>query len=254
QNSVDYAELGVATSGVTLFRLMGGSLGTAIFGAIFAAGLVRNLDRMLPLRVERGLAAGGGAGLSPGMIAALDPALRTIYVDAFTASLSTVFLVAVGIAVVGFILTWFVPERQLRESIAAVAGDIGKEAEEVFPMPTDADSVRRLERALSLLATRDVKREYIRRVVERADVELTPYEAWLLVRLEQHPTATPQWLERRYGVDVERVAATEVALRGRGMVEGEIGVGRRLSDEGCRVLGELVRARREHLRAVLAEW
>lgn len=37
QNDVDYSELGVATSGVTLFRSIGGSLGTAVFGAIFAA-------------------------------------------------------------------------------------------------------------------------------------------------------------------------------------------------------------------------
>ena len=254
QNSVDYSELGVATSGVTLFRLIGGSLGTAVFGAIFAAGLARHLERMLPPGLGSGMATDGGAGLSPGMIAALEPGLRTIYINAFTASLRTVFLVAVVIALVGFVLTWFVPERPLRESIAAVAGDVGKEAEEVFPMPSDADSVRRLERALSLLATRDVKRDYIRRVVERAGVDLTPYEAWLLVRLDQHPGATPQWLERRYGADAGRIEATEAALRTRGMVEGEPGAGRQLTREGCRLLGELVRARREHLRAVLAEW
>jgi hypothetical protein len=39
------------------------------------------------------------------------------------------------VALVGFGLTFFVPERPLRESVAAVAGDVGKEVEEVFPMP-----------------------------------------------------------------------------------------------------------------------
>jgi hypothetical protein len=39
QNDTDYRDLGVATSGATLFRLIGGSLGTAILGAIFAARL-----------------------------------------------------------------------------------------------------------------------------------------------------------------------------------------------------------------------
>jgi len=39
QNAVDYRELGVATSGATLFRGIGGSIGVALFGAIFAAGL-----------------------------------------------------------------------------------------------------------------------------------------------------------------------------------------------------------------------
>ena len=36
QNSVDYKELGVATSASTFFRMIGGSFGTAVFGAIYA--------------------------------------------------------------------------------------------------------------------------------------------------------------------------------------------------------------------------
>ena len=43
QNAVDYAELGVATSGATLFRSMGGSLGTAVLGAIFTNRLTDEL-------------------------------------------------------------------------------------------------------------------------------------------------------------------------------------------------------------------
>ena len=39
QNAVDYEQLGVATSGATLFRSIGGSLGTAILGAIFSTRL-----------------------------------------------------------------------------------------------------------------------------------------------------------------------------------------------------------------------
>ena len=36
QNAVDYQDLGVATSGATLFRSIGGSVGTAILGSIFS--------------------------------------------------------------------------------------------------------------------------------------------------------------------------------------------------------------------------
>ena len=43
QNGVPHSELGVATSGATFFRSIGGSFGTAIFGAIFANVLVGNL-------------------------------------------------------------------------------------------------------------------------------------------------------------------------------------------------------------------
>ena len=48
QNSVPYAQLGIATSSATLFRSIGGSLGTAILGAIFANRLAHELASQLP--------------------------------------------------------------------------------------------------------------------------------------------------------------------------------------------------------------
>jgi EmrB/QacA subfamily drug resistance transporter len=48
QNSVDYKDLGVASSGSTLFRQVGGSIGVAIFGAIFANRLAHDLAARLP--------------------------------------------------------------------------------------------------------------------------------------------------------------------------------------------------------------
>lgn len=48
QNAVDYRQLGVATSGATLFRSIGGAVGTAVFGAIFSNRLRVNLQRYLP--------------------------------------------------------------------------------------------------------------------------------------------------------------------------------------------------------------
>ena len=61
QNAVPYEQLGVATSGATLFRSMGGSLGTAVLGAIFTGRLTAELSRVA--------AAGGGErhrGRQPG--------------------------------------------------------------------------------------------------------------------------------------------------------------------------------------------
>ena len=48
QNSVDYSQLGVATSGASLFRSMGGSIGTPIFGAILTSNLTSNLHAAFP--------------------------------------------------------------------------------------------------------------------------------------------------------------------------------------------------------------
>src|SRR5436305_7020138 len=59
QNAVEYRDLGVATSGATLFRLIGGSFGTAILGAIFAARLTASLARALPAGAAGGPLSGG---------------------------------------------------------------------------------------------------------------------------------------------------------------------------------------------------
>src|SRR3954463_16801327 len=55
QNSVAYEQLGVATSGATLFRSIGGSLGTAILGAVFSNKLAHALAGSLPAGATRGL-------------------------------------------------------------------------------------------------------------------------------------------------------------------------------------------------------
>ena len=48
QNSVDHSVLGVATSGSTMFRQIGGSIGVALFGTIFANRLHVELAARLP--------------------------------------------------------------------------------------------------------------------------------------------------------------------------------------------------------------
>jgi hypothetical protein len=62
QNAVPYAQLGIATSSATLFRSIGGSLGTALLGAIFSNRLADELASRLPAR-----AAGGGRLASAGV-------------------------------------------------------------------------------------------------------------------------------------------------------------------------------------------
>ena len=87
QNAVDYADLGVATSGATLFRSIGGSLGTSILGAIFANRLRNELASLLPAGAASRV--GAGAQVNPKQIDALPPPLRASYLHAFTNSLNT---------------------------------------------------------------------------------------------------------------------------------------------------------------------
>ena len=137
QNAVEYGDLGVATSGATLFRLIGGSVGTAALGAIFASRLHANLARSLPAGTD--VAGSAGMNVSPQAILALPPDVRAIYSQGFTAALNNIFLVATVIGVIGFLIVWFLPETPLRETVAARAKDVGDEMGEVFPMPSDLD-------------------------------------------------------------------------------------------------------------------
>src|SRR5690606_21594430 len=121
----------------------------------------------------------------------------------------------------GFALTWFVPERRLRKTIAAVADDVGREVEELFPMPTDATSLFRLERSLSLLASRDTTRNYIERVVDRSGVDVSPLAAWLLVRSEERSHVERLTPLGEAAIDASRVrtAAHELVDKGLAVFE-----------------------------------
>jgi EmrB/QacA subfamily drug resistance transporter len=108
QNAVDFRDLGVATSGTSLFRSIGGSVGVAAFGAIFTAGLATDVIGRLPAGARL------PAAIGPAAIRALPQAARLLYRDAFTAALHPVFVSAACVAALGFALTWFLREIPLR--------------------------------------------------------------------------------------------------------------------------------------------
>ena len=251
QNAVDYADLGAATSGATLFRLVGGSLGTAVLGAIFAVRLAHALARVLPGSAR----VSGHGALNPETMSQLSPPLRAMYVQAFTTALGTVFVVATGVALVGFVLTWLMPERPLRQTVAAASasGELG----EAFAMPVDSLSEGYVLRGLAALADRDVQRQHIVRIIERAGVDLGPVTAWLLVQLDR-ATADPDALGKSRGISAEEVRAALAELRGRGLVAESLGDGGSrhwsLTDAGCETMRKLVAARRAHLAELFAEW
>ncbi|HEX8368269.1 MAG TPA: MFS transporter [Pyrinomonadaceae bacterium] len=256
QNDVDYSELGVATSGVTLFRSIGGSLGTAVFGAIFAAELGRNLARLMPAASE---AQSLGVGVSTESLMNMSPAAREAYLQAFTGSLATVFLVAAGITLVGFLLSWLLPEKPLRQTLAVAEKDIGGEMGQAFAMPTETDSEPHLLRGLAVFADRDVRRRYIESIVKRAEVNLTAAAAWLLVKIEREPEIDLNALSRKHTVEMSRLeSGIDELLRENLIAEEAAGKnGRRkfeISDEGCAMLNRLVIARRESLAEVYQDW
>jgi DNA-binding MarR family transcriptional regulator len=241
QNAVDYKFLGVATSGSTMFRSIGGSIGVSLFGAIFTNRLHTELAQRLPPSAHL------PSTTSPAAIHALPPGVRDAYAHALTAALSPVFFVAAVISSVAFVLALLLPDVALRQTSAAEG--IG----ESFATPTHADSERELERVLSVIARRDQRWRAYEEWVNRAGVSLDPTEAWLLARTGERAPASVQQIAEATGVDAEAVRRTMERLEQQGLVatrEGQY----QLTAEGRRVFEALVAVRRATLEELVRDW
>jgi EmrB/QacA subfamily drug resistance transporter len=108
QNAVRPQEMGVATSGSTMFRQIGGSIGVSVFGAIFANRLRVELASRLPHNIHIPRAT------NPQVIKHLPAAAHSAYVHSFAAALHPVFLTAAVISAFAFALTWLLREVPLR--------------------------------------------------------------------------------------------------------------------------------------------
>jgi DNA-binding MarR family transcriptional regulator len=241
QNAVDYKYLGVVTSGSTLFRSIGGSIGVSVFGAIFANQLTSNLAGKLPPGTPAPTAA------NPAAVKRLPPAVHDVYVTAVTASLRPIFLAAAGAAAVGFALAWLLREIPLRTT--AQADGIG----EGFASPRDNDAIREIERALSLLASREHRWELYQRLAARAGVDLPPPQLWLLARLGERVPVSEQQLLDQPPVDGGRVAAALGQLLEQSLVRSQDGL-ITLTASGREAYERLVAARCAGLREHLAGW
>jgi EmrB/QacA subfamily drug resistance transporter len=146
QNAVPYRLLGVATSGSTLFRQIGGSIGVAAFGAIFANELRHQLASRLPFGAHIPTAA------NPAIVKRLPPAIHAPYVASVAASLRPVFIAAAGFTFFAFLLTWLLREIPLRQTTPAETV-----AESIAP-PSDDDPQHELERIASRTAVAERRR------------------------------------------------------------------------------------------------
>ena len=110
-------ELGVATSGATFFRSIGGSFGVAIFGAIFSNALVGNLVRHLgTAKLPTGLSS---SSVTPAILDKLPPAVHHGVSAAYAESIQTVFVIAAPIGLIAFLASWFIPQVELRRGVGA---------------------------------------------------------------------------------------------------------------------------------------
>ncbi len=246
QNAVDYADLGVATSGATLFRSIGGSVGTAVLGSIFSNRLASELSAALP--AGAGSRVSGTVAGNPATLDRLPARVHTAYVTAFTHALSTVFEVAAGVAVFAFLLSWMLEQRQLRDTVAAGTG-VG----ESFAVPKHTDSLAEASRALSSVVGRGERRRLVGEIVARAGVELTPAAAWLIVRLSENPASDVEALSQQFDIPVAVGAAALDELKERGLLLDADGV-RKVTPAGQDTAERLVEERRATVARLCEHW
>ena len=240
QNAVPYELLGVATSGSTLFRQIGGSIGVSIFGAIFANRLAAELADRLPSGVQAPTA------VNPAAVRQLPDAVHQPFVEAFTAALQPVFLAATGFAIAAFLLTWLLREVPLRATTPAEG--IG----ESFASPHEDRSDLELERIVSAVAGGKTRSEIYGRIVAASGVDLTSPEAWLLCCIAIGTRVDGLGPPR--AADPEKVALLTARLLQRGYLTVEL-AGERIepSQTGAAAYEKLVEAGRTELTRLVTD-
>lgn len=109
QNSVRPADLGTATSANNYFRQIGGSVGAAVFGTLFAG----RLADALAVRLPSGAGLPDPESITPQLVHAMEPALRDSYIQAYADAMPRIFLYLVPVLVLGLFLAFFLKEKPL---------------------------------------------------------------------------------------------------------------------------------------------
>jgi EmrB/QacA subfamily drug resistance transporter len=256
QNAVSYQALGVATSSATFFRMIGGSFGTAVFGAIYAIVFNHTIAPTLA-RVPSALLR----NFSP---QALDPALLeklkstaaglffyTKYVDSVTHAVQVVFEVAIPICFFSFLLSFLLPEVALRKTVQTV--DQG----EIQGAPQTRSSLEEIQLALERLSSRENRGELYRTLATRAGIDLPPRSVWLLYRLAENPATTVADLSDQLKIDSALIEPGVEGLVAAGMIEERprgTAVDLHLTPSGDAALEKLTEARRNGLTELLEGW
>ncbi|MFI1221002.1 MULTISPECIES: DHA2 family efflux MFS transporter permease subunit [unclassified Streptomyces] len=248
QNSVSYQDLGVATSGATFFRSIGAAFGVAIFGTIFANRLRGQLsDALSGQSLPPGVDANRLAA-DPRAIGQLPADLRPSVLSAYSTSITDVFLYAAPVVLLAFVLAWFLREDKLRGSVTAP-----DTSQTLASNPVERSSYDECARALSVLATREGRREIYEKITARAGYDLLPAASWLLLRIKRHGTVEPARLAETAPVPLHVITDAARQVEERGLARRE-GLQMILTDTGAEAVVRLSQAREDSLAELLGDW
>ncbi|WP_371773372.1 DHA2 family efflux MFS transporter permease subunit [Streptomyces sp. NBC_01438] len=248
QNAVSYQDLGVATSGATFFRSIGASFGVAIFGTIFTNRLTDKLGAALDGRPLPPGVSTDSLSADPRALGQLPPALRGPVIHAYSTSITDVFLYAAPVVVIAFVFAWLLKEDKLRGSVTAP-----DPSETLASNPVERSSYDECARALSVLATREGRREVYVKITEKAGLDLLPAASWMLLRIKRHGTVEPARLAEVAPVPLRVISEAGRQLEERGLAR-RVGVQLVLTEPGAEAVVKLSHAREESLAELLGDW
>ncbi|MEV1001776.1 MFS transporter [Nonomuraea sp. NPDC050202] len=251
QNAVDFKDLGVATSGATFFRSIGGSFGVATLGSVFSATLNDDLREVLRgVRLPPGFDP-GRIQEDPTVIQRLPRGLAQGFLHVYADAIAAVFRVAAPVMCGAFLLSWFIPQARLRETTKAA--DLG---EGLGATSAERSSLAEVERGLVRLADADLRRGYYDRLGASAGLHgISPQGVWVLARLGGEGWVRADELAERARVSREYGRPYVDQLVVVGLVRrSDDGDALRLTEEGEEAAVRLLRCACEGLRRLVADW
>jgi DNA-binding MarR family transcriptional regulator len=185
---------------------------------------------------------------APAAVQGLPPAMQQAYTDAVMAALRPVFVLAACVGSLGFVLTLFLQEIELRDTAPAEG------LAESFAMPRDATSLEELERIVTALVARENRWRVYADFAQRTGIDLPPAELWMLARLgEREPVALVS-LSSELKLPQAALAQPLNGLRARGLVEERPSNEVALTAAGAAMRERVLAARRSGLADLLARW
>jgi EmrB/QacA subfamily drug resistance transporter len=169
QSTVSYHDLGVGTSGVTFFRTLGSSFGAAVFGAVFS----NVLRAKLPAAIAASPGVNPTAVTNPHALHSYPPEKIAPIVDAYAHAMNVVFLAAVPVALLAFVVALFLKQVPLRGTARETAPDVG----EGFGVPEAADARQQLQAAIARVVRHKGKTD-LPKVRAAAGVQFDDGDGW----------------------------------------------------------------------------
>ncbi|MGW5223365.1 DHA2 family efflux MFS transporter permease subunit [Nocardia niigatensis] len=249
QSSVPYSDLGTATSGVTFFRTIGSAFGTTVFGTLYSNKLRPSLETaLIEARVPP------AAAQNPAALRELPKQQSAPIIQAYADAIDFVFRWVAPVALLGFVVAFFLKQVTLRDSARAEATDVGEQ----FSVPDSGDRLVQLERCVArVLSKQHDNAVPDPGILAAAGSSLGRDEAWALGQVRMYNrlrgTATIGDIARTHWIPAELIGAVYDKAESEGLLRRD-GDALVLTDKGVEEVDRVRGAWKRWLETQLTGW